>query len=326
MKPMCVKLSIIVPAYNAEKYLPDCLNSILANTYRDFEILLIDDGSVDGTGEICDRFQRENTQIKVFHTENRGLPSARNLGIENASGQFIGFVDADDLVSPNMFGALVGAMDGDAQMSICAFQRCIRNTLTDFRGTDTSSTVYLNRTDTAALILKGSAGSYVWNKLYRSNVLNNYNIRFRPDAQGAEDQFFNAEYLQYCTKAVFCSQKMYFYITTEGSITSTFRTSRVVSKKYMSLPRAWRYTAEVMQSISAELSIFAQAKSAMFYQTILRKLARPDERYIQEAIAYIKQHKNLLLHYRWGMKFFFSGLVMCMSYHLWASIFRRGID
>lgn len=319
-------MSIIVPAYNAEKYLPDCLNSILASTYRYFEILLIDDGSLDGTGAVCDRFGREHAQIKVFHTENCGLPSARNLGIEKATGQFIGFVDADDFVSPDMFQALIDAMDEDTQMGICAFRRCIRNTLSGSQETAINRTVYLNQADTALRILKGSAGPYVWNKLYRRDILNNCHIRFRPDAQSAEDQFFNAEYLQYCSKAVFCSRKMYFYITTEGSITSTFRTSRVVSNQYMSIPRAWRYTAEVMQNISAELSNFAQAKSAMFYQTVLRKLAKPDERYIQEAITYIKQYNHSLRRYPWGTKFFFSGLVMCMSYRLWAHIFRRGID
>lgn len=326
MRSVSASLSIIVPAHNVGQYLPACLNSILASTYRDFEILLIDDGSTDNTDKICDQFQRDNMQIKVFHTENRGISSARNLGIENAAGKFIGFVDADDVVSPDMFGALVDAMGGDTQMSICAFRRSNRESLTGIREAEDNRTVRCNQEETASLILKGSAGPYVWNKLYRRDVLNDNNIRFRLDVPVAEDQIFNAEYLRHCSKSSFVERTLYYYVTTEGSVMSTFRTSRTVNRNYVGLPRAWRFTAEIMEGISDELAVWSRSRAAMFYQTVLRKLRNPEDAYIQEAVSYVKQHGNTLLHYKWGIKYYLSALVLCSSYPLWANIFRRGID
>lgn len=322
---MSVQLSIIVPAYNAECYLEDCLNSILVSTYRDFEILLVDDGSADATAEICDRYRRKHPQIRVFHTENQKLPSARNIGLENATGRFIGFVDADDLVAPDMFARMVYAMREDVQIGMCQFRKCTRLDARDVFVEETPEAKDLSREETAEYILRGKAGPYVWNKLYRRDILERNGIRFRPDAQGAEDLFFNAEYLQYCDKATCIEEELYCYITTEGSITDTFRTSRVVNDRYMSLPRAWCYAAEIMKDISKELMTFAQAKAAMYYQTVLRKLEKPDEMYIREARAYVKEHNHALRHSSWGRKYYCSGLVLRMGYPLWARIFRRGM-
>ena len=123
---MMPTLSIIVPAYNAELYLVDCINSILNSEFKDYEIIIVDDGSADRTGSLCDKFAEEQSNISVFHTRNRGLSQARNLGIDNAKGKFIGFVEADDIVAPDMFGTMVNSMAEDIQLSICDFHRSKR--------------------------------------------------------------------------------------------------------------------------------------------------------------------------------------------------------
>lgn len=320
-----VMVSIIVPAFNAIAYLEDCIMSIVCGIYRSFEIILIDDGSTDGTGELCDALQRSHGEIRVFHTENRGLPSARNLGIEKASGQYIGFVDADDQVLPAMFDALVGAMNPDVQLAACRFQRCARNSVVPSADKAPLRHEVTNQLGAAEHMVRGAYGLYVWNKLYRKDILDANGIRFLPDAQGAEDDFFNAAYLRYCTKAVFLNQKLYRYITTDGSITSAFRSNRIVSSCYVSIPRSWRYTAEVMAEISADLRIWAQACTAMFYQTVLRKLEQPDEEFIREAVDYVRANKSALRRYRWGWKYYLSALCLSISYPLWAKIFRRGL-
>lgn len=99
------KISVIVPVYNAEKYLQRCVDSILAQTFTDFELLLIDDGSKDKSGEICDEYVRKDDRVKVFHKENGGVSSARNLGLDNAQGIYVTFVDADDWIDMNYFPA-----------------------------------------------------------------------------------------------------------------------------------------------------------------------------------------------------------------------------
>ncbi len=103
-------LSIIVPVYNIEKYLPRCVHSIMAQTYRNLEILLVDDGSTDGTGKLCDDLALEDERIRVFHKENGGSSSARNLAIAQAKGEYFGFVDSDDYISPTMYGNLYEAI------------------------------------------------------------------------------------------------------------------------------------------------------------------------------------------------------------------------
>lgn len=100
-------ISIIVPVYNVELYIHQCIDSIISQTYRDIEILLIDDGSTDKCGNICDEYARIDPRIRVFHTQNKGLSAARNLGLREAKGDYIGFVDSDDWIEPNMFEVLL---------------------------------------------------------------------------------------------------------------------------------------------------------------------------------------------------------------------------
>jgi len=99
-------ITVIVPVYNILEYLPRCVHSITAQTYENLEIILVDDGSTDGTGELCDKLAAEDGRIKVFHKENGGSSSARNLGLAHAQGEYIGFVDSDDYISPDMYGEL----------------------------------------------------------------------------------------------------------------------------------------------------------------------------------------------------------------------------
>ena len=322
---MAVSLSIIIPAYNVVSYLADCIESIMAGTYQDFEILLIDDGSVDGTGSLCDRLAEKYSVIQVFHTTNSGLSTARNLGIDHASGQYVGFVDADDVIAPNMFEALIHCMGPDVDMTACQFQRCKREEL-DAAEIPITHQAITNQTETAQKVLTGGYGPNVWNKLYKAEVIEKNEIRFRKDCRAMEDMYFITEYLIYCKKAVFLDAQLYYYITTDGSITSTFRDNRVVGSVYLDLPRSWRFCTEVMESLSDELGNQARARTVMFYQTVLRKLEKPDTQYIDETIAYVKENKSALLHYKWGFRYYLSAIILSVSYPLWAKIFRRGLQ
>lgn len=321
---MAVSLSIIIPAYNVVSYLEDCIESIMAGTYHDFEILLIDDGSVDGTGSLCDRLAEKYSVIQVFHTTNSGLANARNLGIDHASGQYVGFVDADDVIAPNMFEALVYCMGPDIDMTACRFRRCRREELDATEIPITHQTI-TNQTETAQKVLMDGYGPNVWNKLYKAEVIEKNEIRFRKDCRAMEDMYFIMDYLIHCRKAVFLDEQLYYYITTDGSITSTFRDNRMVGSVYLDLPRSWRFCTEVMESFSHELGNQARARTVMFYQTVLRKLEKPDTQFIDETIAYVKKNKSALLHYKWGYKYYLSGLVLSISYPLWSKIFRRGL-
>ena len=106
-------ISVIVPVYNAEKYLPRCIESVLAQTFVDWEMLLIDDGSTDASGSICDEYAAKDERIRVFHKENGGVSSARNLGLDNAQGEWITFVDSDDYIEENYLKSFEGNLDAD---------------------------------------------------------------------------------------------------------------------------------------------------------------------------------------------------------------------
>ena len=115
-KPM---ITIIVPVFNVEQYLPKCVDSIINQTYSNLEILLIDDGSQDRCGEICDEYAKKDSRIQVFHTKNRGLSVARNLGLQEAKGEYIGFVDSDDWIEPDMYEVLLSKMRESHRPSRC---------------------------------------------------------------------------------------------------------------------------------------------------------------------------------------------------------------
>ena len=135
-------ISIIVPVYNTEKFLHRCIDSILAQTYTDFELLLIDDGSKDSSGAICDVYAAQDTRVRVFHKENGGVSSARKMGVENAKGSWIGFVDSDDEISSSYFKDLYEAAKKNGCLLVCASSKDAKISCQDFiRG------LLLNRID-----------------------------------------------------------------------------------------------------------------------------------------------------------------------------------
>jgi glycosyltransferase involved in cell wall biosynthesis len=116
-------VSVIVPVYKAEKWLHRCVDSILAQTMENFELLLIDDGSPDRSGEICDEYAAKDSRVRVFHKENGGVSSARNLGLDNAQGEWISFVDADDLVEENYIAELLSSAKNDGSLVISGLKK-----------------------------------------------------------------------------------------------------------------------------------------------------------------------------------------------------------
>ena len=121
-------ISVIVPVYKAEEYLDKCVQSIRNQTYENLEIILVDDGSPDRCGEMCDAYAQEDSRIRVFHKENGGQSSARNLGLDNMTGQYVGFVDSDDWIEPDMYAHLYGLMaEHNAQIACCGVQKDFSN-------------------------------------------------------------------------------------------------------------------------------------------------------------------------------------------------------
>ena len=206
---MAPKISVIVPIYNVEKWLRRCVDSILAQTFTDFELLLIDDGSTDGSGVICDEYAGKNSRIRVFHKPNGGVSSARNIGLDNARGEWITFVDSDDWVELEYLECLLSNVGG-AELSICDF--VIRGS--DEVWTDKIETGLISKDKLAAFYTETYPYCHLtapWIKLYKKSIIEENNIRFKEDINTLEDTIFVLEYLRWVENITCSNRKLYNY-------------------------------------------------------------------------------------------------------------------
>lgn len=194
------QISIIIPAYNAALYIIRCLDSVLAQTFKDFEVIVVDDGSTDETREILDRYQRADVRVRVIHQENSGVSSARNEGIKVARGEWLYFCDADDeLVSPEGLGMLWTLADGH-DMAVASHYAVDEN---GNRAKAVQGVQKLDATlsakDYTRWIFTRRNGigyqGYLWNKLFKHSIVNDNQLRFAPEIRFAEDMLFIIQYI-----------------------------------------------------------------------------------------------------------------------------------
>lgn len=212
-------ISVIVPVYKVEKYLKRCIESIQKQTYQNLEIILVDDGSPDRSGEICDEYAKTDARIKVVHKPNGGLSDARNAGLSICTGELIGFVDSDDYIAPNFFEKLYQyKMEHHAEISVCNYVRFQGETVSDTKTEPKSVKVWKGKE-----ALENIYGSYghllsacVWNKLYDADLFEN--LRF-PVGMKNEDEYILPRLIDKAETMVYAEEGLYYYYINEGSIT-----------------------------------------------------------------------------------------------------------
>ncbi len=212
-------ISIIVPVYKVEKYLNRCIDSILAQSFPDFELILVDDGSPDKSGKICDDYAAKDSRIKVIHKENGGLSSARNAGLDMAAGSYVGFVDSDDWIDSDMYKVLYeNIVSTNSDISECCFVRV----KSDSPQSSIQTTERIVLSGNEALIELYSANFYgsvvCVNKLYRKDLFEK--LRF-PVGKINEDQYLTPKLYHQSDKIVFTNYIGYFYYCNENSITQS---------------------------------------------------------------------------------------------------------
>lgn len=227
MRKGCV--SVIVPVFNQEQYIEVCLNSIMSQSYHDVQIIVVDDGSTDSTGSIVDKLSEQDKRIEVFHIENGGVSSARNFALEKVKGEYIQFVDADDIILKNMTKTLVKTMEGkQADMVVCNYVKkfskvYILNDIID-KPTVYSAEDYLINT------LKDPGHHYygvVWNKLYKTEIIKKNCLFFDKLVTLGEDFIFNISYWKCCKKVAVVFKYLYIYNKMENSTLSNKRFKRI---------------------------------------------------------------------------------------------------
>lgn len=259
---MC-EISIIVPVYKVEPYLRKCVDSILAQTFTDFEVILVDDGSPDNSGKICDEYASKDSRVRVIHKKNGGLSSARNAGIDVARGKYLGFVDSDDYIEKDMYELLYdNIVKEQADLSICGVYDLYAN-----REPKILKTQYmvLSKIEAMKMILEAKVVSVqAWNKLYKKEIFDT--IRY-PEGVITEDAAVILPVLDKTEKVVIDTQQKYYYFHRENSITS----SRF-GEKDLDTINVWKENEIWIKERHPELSSVAHTRTCWAHFIVLDKI------------------------------------------------------
>lgn len=216
-------VSIIIPVYNAENFLTRCVESVLSQEYTDFELILVDDGSTDGSGSLCDGFAERDGRVRVIHKENTGVSDSRNIAIDHARGKYLQFLDSDDWLTKDATRLFVSSAESSGcDMVIADFYRVSGDNLSH-KG-DIEKEGLLTRQEFAALMMENPADFYygvLWNKFYKRKLVEKLHLRMDPEISWCEDFIFNLEYIRHCKSIYALQAPIYYYVKTKGSLVNS---------------------------------------------------------------------------------------------------------
>lgn len=277
-------ISVIVPVYNVEKYINRCIDSIIAQTYRDLEIILVDDSSTDKSGNICDKYAQLDNRIKVIHKKNGGVSACRNTGVEHAVGEYISFVDSDDYIEPDMMELLISTI-GNCDMATCgAYNDYVNNSVSQYSREDLS---FETDNKTAfRLILEGNlVPAALWNKLIKSNIAKQLSF---PIGRIYEDIFYTNALMQMIKTVRINTAPKYHYFHREQSLTT-----KEFDNDVLDIIHGYSETEKISVSMP-EIRQSARFRVLWAHFTVLdRMLVSKDYKTIPEykkIVSYLKQN------------------------------------
>lgn len=297
-----MKISIIIPVYNSEKFLGKCLDSVVAQSYADFEVLLINDGSTDTSGAICDDFASKDKRINVLHKKNGGVSVARNLGLDNAKGEWICFVDSDDYLEISYLKALIDSIKNNdsIDLAIHGLKRISRKgeNIVTFGNHTIKADDYHTLFEKIEIFKYG----YPFSKFYRRDLITQFDIRFPENYSFAEDLSFFLNYISYSKIIKFDNIANYNYASNENSLSRTFKNTEEYWNRYTDYKNILKYRfssifddiyktknsySEFKRSIGGAVFYFLQAvyKDRTFEKINRRELL---ERFDKEDLILIK--------------------------------------
>ena len=216
-------ISVIVPIYNAETYLEECIESILNQEYSNIEILLINDGSTDNSYTLCKKYTSDN-RIKLFDKLNGGVSSARNYGLNFAKGDYIVFVDSDDIIEKNYINKLVCSLD-KADIILCGYKEFYKNKIINH--SINNSNIVDKESIVNLILTNNNVCGFLVNKIYKSDIIKKYKIRLNENIHYCEDVLFNLEYLKYIESGLIISNSGYLYRMRKSSATKRNNTKKI---------------------------------------------------------------------------------------------------
>ncbi len=274
------KVSIIVPVYNSEKYIEKTLGSILCQTYENIEIIVVDDGSQDKSGEIVKKFAETDERLQYFKIKNGGPSNARNIGISKATGKYIGFCDSDDIISPQMYEKLVSYIEkAEADIALCDIYterdgRCFGFPWEDgkvFHKEEIPSDLIASMVgkmwdDSPEISLWGS----VVRCLFKKEIIEGLDLKFPVDIHFAEDLVFTLNYLRKCKRAIICNEPLYYYVCNTDSIMHSFFSYKKDMLK--ARKRLVHYTISAIEGLEC-------------YDSLRKRLTVTERSYYQECVG-----------------------------------------
>ena len=311
------KISIIVPVYNVEAYLERCVESILKQTYTNLEILLVNDGSTDKSGELCDKLALRDHRIRVIHKENGGLSDARNRGIDEANSNLIGFIDSDDYIDEDMYEILYRQMVASkADLSMCGhydvYHQIPEKQVAEIK------TWELMPEEAIKMVMEAKILSVTAvNKLYKKALFEQ--LRFRI-GKIAEDAFIMVDLIHQCSKIVATNEKKYYYVHRENSITT-----QKFSLKFLNVIEAYEQNAKIISENYPDLYDVAIMRLNWAYFYVLDRLLVDndfkDKVLEDRLISYLKKNKkSILMDSRFTRARKMSFLALCLSRKLYLRI------
>ena len=220
------KFSIIIPVYNTEKYLEKCISSVINQKYKNFEVILIDDGSKDNSGAICDEYAKKDNKVKVIHQINAGVSTARNVGIKNAKGKYIIFLDSDDSLNGESLTRLNGIIEKNEEIDCILY-----NVDGEFK--DGMYKEEKLKSLIVQLIITEKINP-PWNKVYKRNIIEENNIVFDKNIQIGEDLLFSITYLSYANNICILNEELYNYtVDNSNSLTRKYKENKYKQLMYV---------------------------------------------------------------------------------------------
>ena len=293
-------ISVIVPVYNVSKYLNQCVDSILNQSYQKLEVILVDDGSTDSSGVICNQYAKKDQRITVLHKKNGGLSDARNAGLEVAKGEYIGFVDSDDFIHPDMYKILVKILEeNQADIAIANWLDFFDGREGEIHDKRTGNIVCFENIETLEFLIYGEdryqISFSVWDRLYRREVIGNI---FFPKGKCYEDIVWSAKVFYGTKKTAYIDRSLYFYRRRNDSIVGTDSmyglSARAITDEIPQMEELIQFLKDIKQEKMAdEITYF-------LYEVVLKYYSRC---YFNKSELQIELLKLINKYKEWAMEY-----------------------
>ena len=283
-------ISIIVPVYNVEKYIRKCLDSIIGQTYTDLEIILVDDGSPDNSGAICDEYAKNDSRIKVIHKQNGGLSSARNAGLDVASGEFVTFIDSDDYIEADTISSVVDAISQKQVEIVLIREKQVnqKGETTKKVGDKPTNTTFYKGKDFLVELVLGKQINGACDKFYKRECINN--LRFEEGRHHGEDMLFNVQYLDCVNTVGYVDSIKYSYVSNDDSVTHAPFNNHSVDSIYFK-DKVYNIVKEKYPAYTGTLARRCFVARLTLLRLIYNSLQQKEQKeLIKESQNYLKQN------------------------------------